>query len=43
MGPIKPIGRYTGNKYFFVTTDYAIKWVEVRALRKNRLTFIISI
>jgi hypothetical protein len=35
VGPIKLIGRYTGNKYIFVTINYAIKWVETRTLRTN--------
>ncbi len=35
MGPIKPIGRYTRNKYIFVATDYVIKWVGVRTLKIN--------
>jgi hypothetical protein len=29
MGPIKPIGRFFGNKYILMAIDFAIKWVEV--------------
>ncbi len=33
MGPVKSVRRYTRNKYIFVATNYATKWVEVIALR----------
>jgi hypothetical protein len=43
MGPIKPIGRYTWNKYILVAIDCAIKWVEVRTLQTNTIIMIIKI
>jgi hypothetical protein len=35
MGPIKLVGRYARNKYTFIATDYATKWVETRTLKIN--------
>jgi len=35
IGPIKLVKKLMRNKYIFVTTDYATKWVEVKAFRFN--------
>jgi hypothetical protein len=32
MGLIKPLGRYTRNKYILIAINYATNWVEVKTL-----------
>jgi hypothetical protein len=41
IGPGKPAGRLTINKYILVATNYATKWVKVKALRSN--TVVVTI
>ncbi len=33
IGPMKPVGRYTWNKYILVAMDQTTKWVEARGIR----------
>jgi hypothetical protein len=39
-GPIKLARRLTGNKFILVAIDYAIKWVETKALKTNIVVVI---
>jgi hypothetical protein len=41
VGPIKLVGRYIRNKYFFVATNYVTKCMEVRTLRTCTTTITI--
>jgi hypothetical protein len=42
IGPIKPIGWHTNNKYIFVLIDYATKWVKMKALWTNNMVVVIA-
>jgi len=37
---IKHVGQFTNNKYIIVTTYYATKWMEAKALWTNIMTVI---
>jgi hypothetical protein len=38
FGQIKLVGQFTRNWYIFVIINYATKWVEAKALKKNTTT-----
>jgi hypothetical protein len=38
VGLIKPVGRYTWNKYIIIAIDYVSKWVETKTLKINTTT-----
>ncbi len=40
IGPIKLARRLIGYKYIIVITNYAIKWVEAKALKTSTIVFI---
>jgi hypothetical protein len=37
IGLVKLAGRYTGNKYLLVVTNYTTKWVETKVLHSNMM------
>jgi hypothetical protein len=42
VGLIKLARQFTSNKYILITINYAIKWVEAKALGTNTIATIIK-
>jgi hypothetical protein len=40
ISPIKLVDKFTRKKYILIVTNYATKWVEVKAFRTNNVVVI---